>query len=700
MGRLTSFFSPQSVAIIGASKAREKIGNIILRNVIESGYGGKIYPVNPKESEIEGYPAFRSIDEIPGGVELAVVSVPAPHVLPVIETCGQSSVKNAVVISAGFKEIGKEGLVREKELVALGEKYGMRILGPNCVGVMDTHTPLNASFAAGFPQRGEIAFISQSGAMLVAILDWSLGSGLGFSKFVSLGNKADLDEADFILDAADDPTTKVILCYIEDVSDGERFLDVARRVSRLKPVIILKSGASQAGAQAASSHTGALAGSDLAYETAFRQTGIIRARDMAELFDLATAFAKQPIPKGDRLAIVTNAGGPGIVATDTAEAQGLTMTRFNKDTLDALAEKLPREANIYNPVDVLGDARHDRFRFAMERVLADPNVDAMVVLVCPTATSEPVETAEAIVGVARAYPDKPVFGVYMGGPTLEPGAQLLARGQVPSFIFPEVAVSAVAGMARYRKIKERNVSEPLPDFEGLDKDTVRRVFNEARADGRVVLLGSEGATVAEAYGIPAAPTRLATRAEEAVAIAEELGYPIVLKVASPKIIHKTDIGGVRMGLETPGEVMAGFWAVMSNVQRSLPNVIPHGIDVQKMSPKGTEIIIGMSRDVHFGPLIAFGLGGIYVNLLKDVSFRLAHVLTLAEIQEMILETKAYTLLRGYRGQKPRDIPALVEIIARVARLVLDFPEITEMDINPVFAYPSGASALDVKITIS
>ncbi|MDQ7789810.1 MAG: CoA-binding protein, partial [Clostridia bacterium] len=553
MGRLTSFFSPQSVAVIGASKARGKIGNIILRNVIESGYEGKIYPVNPKETEIEGYPVFRSIDEIPGAVELAVVSVPAPLVIPVIESCGQSGVKHAVVISAGFKEIGTEGLAREKELLAVGRKYGMRILGPNCVGVMDTHTPFNASFAAGFPQRGEIAFISQSGAMLVAILDWSLGSGLGFSKFISLGNKADLDEADFILDAADDPTTKVILCYIEDVSNGERFLEVAKRVSRIKPVIILKSGASQAGAQAASSHTGALAGSDLAYDTAFGQTGIIRARNMSELFDLATAFAKQPIPKGDRLAIVTNSGGPGIVATDTTEAQGLTMARFNKDTLDALAGNLPREANIYNPVDVLGDARHERFRFAMETVMADPNVDAMVVLVCPTATSEPLETAEAIVAVAKAHPEKPVFGVYMGGPTLESGAQFLTQAEIPSFVFPETAVSALAGMARYRRIKERSVSESLPELEGLDKDTVRRVFDEAKADGRVVLLGSEGATVAEAYGIPAAPTRLATRAEEAVAFAEELGYPIVLKVASPKIIHKTDIGGVRMGLETPGE---------------------------------------------------------------------------------------------------------------------------------------------------
>lgn len=700
MGRLTSFFNPRAVAIVGASKTRGKIGNIILRNIIENGFKGKVYPINPKESEIEGLPAFPSVEAVPDRVELAVVAVPAKAVLPVIQSCGEAGVKNAVVISAGFKEIGTEGLAREKELTALGRKYDMRILGPNCVGVIDTHTPFNASFSAGFPKSGEIAFISQSGAMLVAILDWSHQSGLGFSKFVSLGNKADLDEADFILDAADDPDTRVVLCYLEDVSDGEKFLQVAQEACRKKPVIVLKSGRSQAGAQAASSHTGALAGSDLAYETAFRQTGVIRARSMAELFDLAAAFAGQPVPSGNRLAIITNAGGPGIVATDTAEVCGLDMARFSKDTLDVLGTNLPREANIYNPVDVLGDARHDRYGFALEKVLEDPNVDAAVVLLCPTATSEPVETARAIAEVRRTHPDKPLFGVYMGGPTLEPGVKVLAEAGIPSYVFPEVAVSAMGGMARYSAIRDGKDTAPLPDFEGLDADSVRKVFQEVKADGRVVLLGSEAATVAEAYGIPVAATRLATRAEEAVAIAEELGYPVVLKVASPKIVHKTDIGGVRMGLDTPGEVMAGFWAVMSNVQRSLPKIIPHGIDVQKMSPKGTEVIIGMSRDVHFGPLIGFGLGGIYVNLLKDVSFRLGRVLTLSEIQEMITETKAYTLLRGYRGEKPRDIPALVDMIARVTRLVLDFPEITEMDINPVFAYPAGARALDIKITIS
>lgn len=700
MENISLLFRPASVAVIGASGNPGKIGNIILKNMLACGYGGRIFPINPKDKEIEGCLVYSSVTQVPEPVDVAVIAVPARGVLPVVEECGQAGVKYLVVISAGFKETGTEGMALEKELVAIARRYGMRVVGPNCVGIMDTHTPLNASFAAGFPRKGEIAFISQSGAMLVAILDWSLDGDLGFSKFVSLGNKSDLNESDFIAIAAEDPATKVILCYIEDISDGSRFLEVATRASQEKPIVVLKSGTSQAGAQAASSHTGALAGSDLAYEVAFRQAGVIRARSMSELFDLAVAFAKQPIPRGGRLAIVTNSGGPGIVATDAAEQRGLTIARFSKSTLDALRAELPPEANIYNPVDVLGDGRADRYRFALSKVLEDDNVDAVVVLVCPTATAEPGETAGVIVDVAGKVPEKPVFGVYMGGEIMKEGADILAEGNIPCYTFPEVAVSAMGGLAHYARTVNTEVVESLPDYDDLDRERVRAVFKSVKEDNRLVLLGSEGATVVEAYGIPAAPTKLATRAKEAVAIAEEIGYPIVLKVASPRIIHKIDIGGVRLGLDTPGEVMANFWAVMSNVQRSLPDVIPHGIDVQRMAPKGIEVIIGMTRDIHFGPLIAFGLGGIYVNLLEEVVFRLAQGLSLREIEKMITETKAYTLLRGYRGQKPADIAALVNIIGRVARLVTDFPEITEMDINPVFAYPSGAQALDVKITIS
>jgi acetyltransferase len=696
---LDALFRPESVAVVGASKNREKLGNVILRNILRSGYKGLVYPVNPKEQVIEELKVYPAVSSIGRPVDLAVVVVPAERVLQVAADCGEAGVQNIVVISAGFKETGKEGLARERDLVETCRIHGIRLLGPNCVGVMDTHTPLNASFAAGFPLKGDIAFVSQSGAMLVAILDWSLQTGLGFSRFVSLGNKADLNEADFISDAVTDENTKVILCYIEDIRNGAHFLEVADRATRVKPVIMLKSGTSHAGAQAASSHTGALAGSDIAYETAFRQTGVIRVHTMSELFDLATVFARQPVPKSARVAVVTNAGGPGIVATDSIEAKGLEMARFNRDTVESLRRELPLEANVFNPVDVLGDARVERFSFALDRVLSDEGTDSAVVLVCPTAVAEPVETAAALVEASRKFAQKSILAVYMGGETLAAGAEFLTRHGIPCFTFPELAVGALGGLATYGRIKDRPEKGSVPDYEEINRDTVKKVLARVQEERRRTLLGSEAARIAEAYGIPVAPLRLARRAREAVAHAAELGYPVVLKVGSPEIIHKTDIGGVRVGLKTPEEIREAFWEIMDRVNQHFPHATIYGVEVQKMYPRGTELIVGVSRDLQFGPMIAFGLGGIYVNLLKDVAFRLSWGMGEREIREMVRETKAYTLMRGYRGEKPLDIDAMVNIIGRVGRLVTDFPEIVEMDINPVFSYQKGAAALDIKITI-
>ncbi|NLI13275.1 MAG: CoA-binding protein [Peptococcaceae bacterium] len=700
MTDLTSLFSPKSVAIVGASKSPGKIGNVIVKNMISCGYKGKVFPINPKEPEIEGLSCYPSVDKTPEPAEMAVLAVPAARSLEIAEMCGKSGVKHLVAITAGFKETGKEGLELERKLLDTCRNFKMRLLGPNCVGLMDTHTPINASFAAGYPLEGEIAFISQSGAMVLSILDWSFRAGLGFSKFVSLGNKADLTEAHFIEDAAEDPNTKVILCYIEDVEDGSHFLEVARRAVKKKPIIILKSGISQAGAQAASSHTGALAGSDLAYETAFRQCGIIRAREMSELFDLAVAFAKQPVPRSNRVAVVTNSGGPGIIATDSIEQKNLAMARFTKETIDALRERLPAEANIYNPVDVLGDAKADRFRFSLEKVLADPGVDSAVVLVCPTAVTEPRETARAMLDMRRTYPDKPVFAAFMGGEKLAEGIETLAQAQIPCFTFPEPAITSISGMANYGRIRDMPEEQEQLSFPDLDLKTVKATLFDIKRDNRLVLLGSEAAEIVSAYGIPAVPTFLANSPEEAAEFAEQAGFPVVLKIASPQIMHKTDVGGVKIGLSSRDEVSKGFIEIMDNVHRYLPRVALYGVEVQKMMPKGVELIIGVTRDVQFGPLIAFGLGGIYVNLLKDVAFRLANGLVTKEIEKMISETRAYTLLRGYRGEKPSDINAVVDTIGRVAKLVTDFPEITEMDINPAFAYSQGISALDVKITIS
>ena len=698
---LGSFFAPGAITIVGASATPGKIGNALVTNIIASAYRGQIYPVNPRAGEIAGLPCFPSVTAIPHQVDLAVIAVPAPLTPQVAEECGQAGIRHLVVISAGFKEIGREGQLLETKLVEICRKYDMYMLGPNCVGMMDTHTPINASFSATFPARGDIAFISQSGAMLVAILDWSRANGLGFSKVISLGNKGDLTESHFIEEAANDPNTRVILCYIEDVANGKHFLAAAAQAVRQKPLIILKSGTSQAGAQAASSHTGALAGSDLAYETAFKRSGVIRAQSMPELFDLALAFSRQPVPAGERVAIITNAGGPGILATDAIEGNGLTMARFNKNTVEALRQELPVEANIYNPVDVLGDAGADRFRFSLEQVLADPGADSALILVCPTAVTDPVNTARAILDTAGKYPEKPVFAAYMGGEMLAEGAAMLSRAGVPTFTFPESAITAIAGMSRYSAYsKAMAMKTPaVPPVQG-DRNLVARMLQSVREDGRLVLLGSEAASVAEAYGITAAPILLATNPEEAAAIAGQLGFPVAMKVASPKIMHKTDVGGVLIGLATAEAVREGFIDIAENVHKYLPQVVIHGVEVQKLMPKGIELIIGMSRDVQFGPLIGVGLGGIYVNLIQDISFRLAEGLTMPEIRAMLEETKAFTLLRGYRGDHPADLEAVMDVVARVARLVLDFPQIEELDINPAFAYPRGISALDIKITVS
>ena len=699
MADLTPLFNVRSVAIIGASNKPGKIGNVIVKNVIESGFAGKIFPINPKETVIEGLTCYSSVSQAPDKIDLAVVCVPAKFCPDVMDECGKTGTKYAVVITAGFKEVGPEGLELEKKLLFICKKYGIHMVGPNCVGIMDTHIPLSTSFAAGFPLKGDIAFISQSGAMLVSIMDWSRSIGLGFSRVISLGNKADLNEADFIAALADDPLTKVILCYIEDVHNGRYFLDVASQAAKKKPVIVLKSGTSQAGAQAASSHTGALAGSDLAYETAFTHAGILRAHTMTELFDLATCFSYQPLPKGDRVAVVTNAGGPGIVASDAIENAGLTMARFEKNTLDALRANLPAVANIYNPVDVIGDAGADRYAFALEAVIKDPHVDSAVVLVCPTTVTDPVSIALKIIELHEKYPDKPLLTAYMGGVALAEGVKILNQAKIPVFTFPESAIQSIAGMVNYVRRADTPVGGEEIIIDDINPNKVKAVFYDVIRDRRSVLLGSEAAAVAEAYGISTAPVRLAISPDEAVALAESTGYPVVLKVASPKIMHKTDVGGVKIGLSSAEEVRNGFIEIMENVQRYLPDVVPYGIEVSKMMPKGIELIVGMTRDMQFGPLIAFGLGGIYVNLLKDVSFRLAKGITHTEIAAMIEETKASTLLRGYRGDKPADMMGIIDMVARAAKLILDFEEISELDINPVFAYPDGYSALDIKITI-
>lgn len=697
---LTLLYRPRSVAVVGASANPNKLGHQILRNIIESGYSGQLVGINPKESQILGKPCFPSIEQAPP-VDLAILVVPSESVVSVAEACGRHGVAHLVVISAGFKETGPEGARREQALVETCRRWGMGLVGPNCLGVIDTHTPLNATFASARPISGSIAFISQSGALGSAILDWSQQQNIGFSKFVSLGNKAGLNEVELIRDAANDPGSRVVCAYLEDVKEGTRFLRAMREATKRCPVLVLKSGTSEAGGRAASSHTGALAGNDRAYEAAFAQTGVIRVQTLTELFALATAFANQPLPAGSRVAVVTNAGGPGIIATDAVERSGLTMARFTPDTIKALREKLPAECAVFNPVDVVGDAPPERYRLALDLVLQDPGVDALVVLLTPQVPTRPPEVARHVVASRELAPGKPVLVSMIGGEQVKEATEYLVDHQIPCFTFPEEAVTALAGMYRYARRQVAPETAPATALDDVHPDEARAVIGAVRSEGRRVLLGPEAARVAAAYGIRVAPSELARTAEEAAAIAERLGFPVALKIASPEIVHKSDVGGVRLKLQSAGEVRRAFAEIQERVATLMPQHHFYGIEVSRMMPLGQELIVGMVRDHQFGPLLAFGMGGIYVNLLKDVAFRLAEALTTSDAQEMIQETKVYQLLKGYRGSEPADIAAVADVLARVARLVLDIPEIAELDVNPLFAYRAGEgiAAVDVKITL-
>jgi acetyltransferase len=695
---LDCFFSPDSVAIIGASRDPEKLGYAVLANLIEGGFAGDLYPVNPKADELLGLPAYPSVLQIPGPLELAIVVIPYRFVPAVLDECGRKGVQAAVVISAGFREAGREGLERELELIEIAHKYRMRLIGPNCLGVIDTGTPLNASFAAGMPPGGPIDFMSQSGALGTAVLDIAMAGTIGFSKFVSLGNKADVSEIDLLEAWGDDPDSRVILVYVEGVTDGQRFIEVARAVTRKKPVVAIKSGVTESGSRAVSSHTGTLAGSEAAYKAAFRQAGVIRAPSMESMFDYALAFAYQPLLAGDRIGIVTNAGGPGILATDALERAGLRIPRLSGDVAQELSEYLPGAASVANPVDVLGDALADRYERAVEQIIGDPNVDGVMVILTPQAMTEIDQTARAI-GTAAQGSGKPVFACFMGEDRVGSGIEILRGYGVPNYAFPERAASAFAAMRDYRREQEREIYLPPPCVECIPH--VKELFDRVRAEGRVSIGDLEAWTVLEAYGFRVPKSRLARTPEEAIAIAEEIGYPVVLKIASPDILHKTDVGGVRVGLATADQVRDAFDLMVYRAGRYVPGATIWGCQVQEMAPKGREVLLGMSRDPQFGPLVAFGLGGIYVEALKDVSFRVAPF-SHEEADAMIREIRSYPLLEGVRGEAPADQEAMVDALMRISRLVTDFPEIVELDVNPLMVFDEGrgAMAIDMRLVLA
>lgn len=694
---LKKLFSPHSVAVIGASRDQGKVGHEVLKNLILGGFEGHIYPINPKADKILGKRCFSDVHDIKGRIDLAIIVIPAKLVPQSLEKCGEKKVPMAIVISAGFKETGKEGAGIEREMLNRANHYQIRILGPNCLGLINTESCLNASFSREMPLQGHIGFFSQSGALGTAILDWAIGEKIGFSKFISLGNKADISEIDILQVLGQDPQTKVILGYLESIENGSEFIRIAKIISKQKPIIIAKAGSTKAGARAASSHTGSLTGSEVAFNAAFKQSGIIRATSVQELFNYALAFAYQPLPKGNNLVMVTNAGGPGIMAADACERFHVNPVTPGKETIDELARFLPPAAGFYNPVDILGDAGADRYKDTMDVVIKDRKICGVLAMLTPQAMTEVSQTAE-VLGEVSMSTEKPLLTSFMGEYTVREGIDRLAKYKIPNYVYPEHAVEAFSKMCEYKKWVD------LPDnhyrsYRG-DKDRVRGVLNRAIKEESLTLSEQKAREVLEAYHFNLPEYEIAETSDMAVDFAENMGYPVVLKIVSPHILHKSDVGGIRVGLGTPDQVINAFHDIIAKCRRFMPKAFIQGVAVQNMYQNVREVILGMSRDPQFGPLIMFGLGGIYVEVLKDVTFRIAPV-SEEDARGMISEIHSYPLLKGVRGQKSADLDAIVESILRLSQIAMDFPEICDADINPlaVMEFGKGAVALDARFSI-
>lgn len=694
---LNTFFSPGSIAVVGASAAEGKIGHILVKNILTYGYGGKIFPVNPGTSEILGLKTYPSLQDVPEHVDLAVIAVHPKAVIENIKICGERGIRAAIVISAGFKETGPEGERLEVELRKCARENGVRILGPNCLGLIDTFSRLNASFAYGMPEKGSIGFFSQSGALCVAILDWAIGEKIGFSKFVSLGNMADISEIDLLIALGEDDNTKVILGYLEGINEGPTFIQVAKEVSKKKPIILMKAGVTSAGSKAVSSHTGSLAGSESAYSAAFKQSGVIRARTVMELFNYAIPFAAQPLPKGPKLAILTNSGGPGILAADACDRSALQLAHLKAETVEKLRTFLPPIASFFNPVDIIGDAHADRYDKALDVLLEDENVDALLVILAPTAIIDVRETAKVVTKHARRS-GKPVLCCFMGEAQVEKGVKYLKKHNIPNYLCPEDAVNALEKMWQ----RSHWLSQPEDEYPQVKADIsrARYLIEIARRESKTSLSEMDAKQILSTYGFSMPKTALARTGEEAVRAAREIGFPVALKVVSPDISHKTDAGGVMLNLNSPEEVKRAFSEIVLAVKEKAPSASIYGVSVQEMIRGARETIIGFTRDPQFGPLLMFGLGGIYVEILKDVTFRIAPV-TRREATKMVREVRAYPLLRGVRGEPAADVPALVDSILALAQLALDFPEITEAEINPLLVRPEGKGvvAVDARLSI-
>lgn len=696
---LERIFNSRRVAVVGASERPGSIGNALMKNLKEGGFAGELLPVNPKRRSVHGIPAAGSVSDLETDVDLAVIATPIHTVPDIVEQCAAKKVAGAVIISAGGKEVGDKGREIEKQIQARAYAGGLRIIGPNCLGIIRPKGNLNASFASEMPRVGDLAFVSQSGAICTAILDLALKEHIGFSHFVSIGSMLDVDFGDLIHYLGDDPSAKSILLYIESLTNFRKFMSAARSVSRVKPVIVLKSGRSEAGARAAASHTGAMAGEDAIYDAAFKRAGIVRVDTIQDLFDCAELMAKQPQPRGPRLAIVTNGGGPGVMAADTLARYGLEPAPLAPATLDRLDALLPPFWSRGNPIDILGDASAERFQRTLEVCLEAKELDGVCVILAPQALTDPVSVAEALAGTAKDR-RRPIFACWMGGKSIKTALKVLNKAGIPTHETPEQAVRAFLYMVEYAKNAESLLEVPpkLSRNLAFDQQKARRLMGTALPDH--FMFEAQAREVLSAYGLPVIPTATAASEEECVRLAGELGYPLVMKVHSPDITHKTEVGGVRLDLRSDEDVRSAFAQIMESVRRRRPEARIEGVTIQPFcADPDLEILLGAKRDVNFGPVILFGMGGIFAEVLKDRALGLPPMNRLLA-RRLMQQTRVWTLLQGYRNRPPADLELLEEMIIRLSQLLIDFPEIAELDMNPVVIKGGKPLVVDARILVA
>lgn len=683
---LTSLLRPNKIAVVGASATPGKIGYTVLKNLIDGGFSGKIYPVNPSATEILGLKVYPTIRDIPEDIDAAIITIPAKAVLSTIDDLGAKGTKGMIVITSGFSEVGLKDL--ERELVEKAHSYGIRVLGPNIVGVLSNSDKMNGSFAPFLPLAGKASLVSQSGALLIAIDAASYIRRVGFDKLISIGNMSDVDFADLITWLNNDPNTSCISLYIEGFRDGRRFIEAARNAD--KPIIALKAGVSAHGAAAAASHTGSLAGAAKVYGAAFQQAGVVQATDLNDLFNRTLSLSLQPPMKGENLLVITNGGGVGVLATDAAEKSGVPLKFAPADVQAELKKHMPEFGSAKNPVDLTGMAGTEWYQNSIRFAFAHPWVDGLVVLYCETAMTDPLEIAKGIKKaiIESGVKDKPVTVSFVGGERSEEAMRWLVENGIPAYGAPDLAVNAIAALREYARMKEI-VREDVMPCAAQERDRALQIINKARSEGRDSLTEIEAKQVFECYGLPVTPTRLARNEDEAVALAREIGYPVVMKIVSPDILHKSDAGGVRVNIKDDAGVREAFKIIMKNAKEYKATANIHGIAVQEMAPWGTEVILGSVNDPTFGPTMMFGLGGIFVEVLKDVTFRVAPV-TSSQALRMLDEIRGAPIIAGVRGEAPRDRQALADVICQYSTMILDLAdEVSESDANPVLVYESG-----------